>query len=312
MGRFVPGSIFVASLALFVVSWTVARGGSSDALHISQVAPTPRAVSTPPIGHLAEPSLTAERVVFGTEGSYKVALTFDDGPHVVHTARLLRILQRHQVTATFFVNGFWLDPKRDRDGVARKLLLRMHQSGHAIGNHTLNHANLSTLTPEEQTWEIVGNDLLISQIIGQRTKLFRAPYGKMTAHVAQLLSAYDYVHARWSATTEEEQRDPHEIGNALMDWIRKHRGGIVLLHDRLPQSVSGVALFLAELDRLNCSRFSSQLPTFRLVSIESFSRSPSHSATRAALSTAEEVAHRRRLQRVCSTLALRHEQAGNR
>ena len=68
-----------------------------------------------------------------------VALTFDDGPDAEETPRVLDVLKRHGVRATFFVVG-------ERIEAHPELLLRMLSEGHTIGNHTLNHADMTKLT----------------------------------------------------------------------------------------------------------------------------------------------------------------------
>src|SRR5690348_3908301 len=64
--------------------------------------------------------------------SEAVALTFDDGPHPSFTPQILDILARYEVRATFFVIGRFAREHPD-------IIRRMHQQGHAIGNHTLDH-----------------------------------------------------------------------------------------------------------------------------------------------------------------------------
>src|ERR1700722_20424658 len=86
----------------------------------------------------AAPSPTSQ--IFGrtlTAGSnpQEIALTFDDGPNDPYTPRLLDLLARHQVRATFFLMGSFI---RQRPAIARDLL----QAGHLLGNHTVSHPSL--------------------------------------------------------------------------------------------------------------------------------------------------------------------------
>src|SRR5712675_3642425 len=65
-------------------------------------------------------------------GSRQIALTYDDGPNDPHTLRLLEVLWRHNVQATFFTIGRYV---RQRPDIAREVA----RAGHVIGNHTFNH-----------------------------------------------------------------------------------------------------------------------------------------------------------------------------
>ena len=68
----------------------------------------------------------------GMRGSKQIALTFDDGPNDPHTLKLLDVLAKHSVRATFFMIGRYVQQRPD---TARAVA----QAGHIIGNHTFTH-----------------------------------------------------------------------------------------------------------------------------------------------------------------------------
>src|SRR5690349_15990457 len=72
------------------------------------------------------------RTFAGSKGSRQLALTYDDGPNDPHTLRLLDVLAKHDVRATFFLIGQFV---KQRPDIVRELA----QAGHVIGNHTFNH-----------------------------------------------------------------------------------------------------------------------------------------------------------------------------
>ncbi len=104
-------------------------------------------------------------------GTKKVVLTFDDGPHPLHTPRLLNILDDYGVKATFFVLG-----KR-----ARKypdIIKDISRRGHILALHTVNHANSNKLSREDFEREIVKSvDILEGNGWEGPEWYFRFPYG---------------------------------------------------------------------------------------------------------------------------------------
>src|ERR1035437_3288843 len=69
-------------------------------------------------------------------GSRQLALTYDDGPNDPHTLRLLEVLAKHGVQATFFLIGRYV---RQRPQIAREIV----HAGHIVGNHTFTHPLLT-------------------------------------------------------------------------------------------------------------------------------------------------------------------------
>lgn len=107
------------------------------------------------------------------------ALTFDDGIHPEQTPRLLRILRRRRVKATFFILGRTI--AKDTAGRAwrknRKILKRMHREGHSIGSHTFDHSDLTELTPGQLQAQMTMTEAAMHDIAGIRPRLMRAPEG---------------------------------------------------------------------------------------------------------------------------------------
>jgi peptidoglycan/xylan/chitin deacetylase (PgdA/CDA1 family) len=107
-----------------------------------------------------------------TRSGYKssaVALTFDDGPHPVYTAKVMDILEKYGVKGTFFVVG---EKVSDHPEVAREIVRR----GHQIENHTYSHAAISHLDKDMAVAEIESTSNMIELISGQPVQYFRRPY----------------------------------------------------------------------------------------------------------------------------------------
>lgn len=98
-----------------------------------------------------------------------VSLTFDDGPDPVWTPRILSVLERYHVPATFFVIG--------ENGVENGgLLKRIVADGDEIGNHSYTHPNMAEDTKLGMKLELNATQRLVEAWTGRSTRLFRAPY----------------------------------------------------------------------------------------------------------------------------------------
>jgi cellulose synthase/poly-beta-1,6-N-acetylglucosamine synthase-like glycosyltransferase/peptidoglycan/xylan/chitin deacetylase (PgdA/CDA1 family)/spore germination protein YaaH len=98
-----------------------------------------------------------------------IALTFDDGPDPVFTPKILDILKRENVPATFFIIG--------ANGQAYPdLVKRIVNEGHDIGNHSFTHPNMGEIPGRVVELELTATQRLIESLTGRSTHLFRPPY----------------------------------------------------------------------------------------------------------------------------------------
>lgn len=164
------------------------------------------------------------RLVWSVDTDHaRIALTFDDGPDPRFTPRVLDILDRYGVSATFMPMGYNATEHR-------ALMEEVVSAGHEIGSHTWSHRSFVDLTPEETRDEIVRGSAAIADITGAEPTLFRPPKGRMTeagfAHAGDL--GYDVV--LWSVTRGDlDVRDPDVVADHVTSTIGP--GDIVLLHD---------------------------------------------------------------------------------
>lgn len=106
---------------------------------------------------------------YGTKDSTKIVLTFDDGPDPEYTPKILDILSKYHVPATFFVIGINAENNIP-------LVKREFKEGHEIGNHTFTHPNIAKVSQRRAILEMESTRLLIECITGRSTIMFRAPY----------------------------------------------------------------------------------------------------------------------------------------
>jgi peptidoglycan/xylan/chitin deacetylase (PgdA/CDA1 family) len=173
--------------------------------------------------------LGTKRVIWSVDtASPVVALTFDDGPHPELTPRILRILDKRGIRATFNVMGLCAVHHHD---VARRIVAE----GHELGNHTWTHLDLSQQTAPETLRQLRRAKEVIEDIAGARARLFRPPRGELSGVAVRYAAKLDYDVLLWSVA-----RGPAGIGTPaavlshLSGAIRP--GSIVGLHDGLGRS----------------------------------------------------------------------------
>ena len=168
----------------------------------------------PPFGKNVVRLNTDERVV---------ALTFDDGPHPPYTDRLLDVLAKHNVKATFFMIG-------DRIERHPETVYRAIAEGHQIGNHSYSHPLLGFLPPKSVQREIERTDKLLRQIGVTGELVFRAPVLTRFLPVAWVLAKGNRTHIScnvwsWDWTTQ----NPDRITRTVLRKVKP--GSIIVLHD---------------------------------------------------------------------------------
>ena len=100
---------------------------------------------------------------------HKIILTFDDGPSADYTPKILDILEKEKIPATFFIIG--LNAENNIP-----MLNRIYKDGYEIGNHTFTHHNIAKMSSERADLELKSTRVLLECITGRSTVLFRAPF----------------------------------------------------------------------------------------------------------------------------------------
>lgn len=157
-----------------------------------------------------------------------VALTFDDGPNASSTPILLDGLKERKVRATFFLIGENVEKDENE-----KIVKRMYEEGHLIGNHTYTHCNLSKLETGEAKKELEQTDTVIEKITGKQPAFARAPYGELPVDSEQDLSR---MYIGWTVDPLDWMtEDAGAVVKTVVEEINP--GDIILLHDCYPSSV---------------------------------------------------------------------------
>jgi len=152
-----------------------------------------------------------------------VALTFDDGPSLKWTPRILDELKKSGVKATFFMLGEYV--KRYPE-VAK----RVAEEGHEIGNHTYDHHVLIYYKMDELEREIKDTEAIIRNITGKTTILFRPPKAWLTNKEKQKIKEMGYKIILWTLNSKDWVTfDDKYIVKYIVRNVRP--GDIILFHD---------------------------------------------------------------------------------
>jgi len=155
----------------------------------------------------------------------QLALTYDDGPNDPHTLRLLDVLAKHEIHATFFLIGKFV---RQRPDIVR----RISAAGHAFGNHTFTHPNLifagaRRIVTELQDCENALNDAGVGV---NPARIFRPPFGFRRPQVLRSARMRGLTPVMWSVTCYDWKET--NANRIVAHAVRQIRGGdVVLLHD---------------------------------------------------------------------------------
>jgi peptidoglycan-N-acetylglucosamine deacetylase len=159
----------------------------------------------------------------GARGSKHIALTYDDGPNDPHTLRLLDVLAKHSVPATFFMIGRYV---RERPDIARAVA----QAGHVIGNHTFTHPLLIFESEAQTRTQLSDCRAALHDAIGEHSKLFRPPFGGRRPATIRIARELGLQTAMWNVTGYDWNAPPAAVIEKKI--ARQMRGGdVILLHD---------------------------------------------------------------------------------
>jgi len=156
-------------------------------------------------------------------GIKQLALTYDDGPNDPHTLRLLEVLVKHQVRATFFQIGRYV---RQRPDIVRRVV----ESGHVVGNHTFTHPFLALKSAADIRKELTDCRAALHDAIGEHSNLFRPPFGNRRPAVLRIARDLGLEPIMWNVTGYDWNAPP---GAAIEKKVTSQidGGNVILLHD---------------------------------------------------------------------------------
>ena len=155
----------------------------------------------------------------------KVALSFDAAWGNDDTQRILDILKEHDVHVTFFMTGGWVESYPDD-------VKAIYEAGHDLGNHSQNHKNMSQLSDEEKTQELMSVHEKVKELTGVKMQLFRPPYGDYDDAVVLNARENGYYPIQWDV----DSLDWKDYGvDSILNTVLNHKalgnGSIILCHN---------------------------------------------------------------------------------
>ena len=164
-------------------------------------------------------------MALGNKDKKYIYLTFDLGYEAGYTAKILDDLKKNNVKGAFFITAHYVNTASD-------LVKRMIDEGHIVGNHTVNHKSMPSLSDDELTTEVMKLHQVIYEKYNYEMKYMRPPKGEFSERTLSLCEKLGYKTVMWSFAYVDwkENKQPSE-DEAIQKIIPNlHNGEIMLLH----------------------------------------------------------------------------------
>ena len=164
-------------------------------------------------------------LAMGNSESKQIYITFDLGYEAGYTNTILDTLKQNNVKATFFITAHYVNTSAD-------IVKRMIDEGHIVGNHTVNHKSMPSLTEEQLKEELMNLHTAVYDKFNYEMHYMRPPKGEYSERVLSQTVKLGYVPVMWSfayADWDEKAQPSNEEGtNKIINNL--HNGEIMLLH----------------------------------------------------------------------------------
>lgn len=162
--------------------------------------------------------------IYSVEREEKVcSLTFDAAWGNEDTAQLIKILGEHDIQATFFVVGEWVDKYPES-------VKQLSDAGHEVMNHSSTHPHMTELSPDAMIEEVQNCNKKIEKITGKCPTLFRPPYGDYNDSVVSTMRSINMYTIQWDVDSLDWKDPPaSDIVNRVVKNARS--GSIILFHN---------------------------------------------------------------------------------
>ncbi len=192
--------------------------------------------------YVSSASATKKLPIYSVETEKKqVAITFDAAWTNQDTDDLIKILQKHNATATFFIVGDWADKFPES-------VKAFYDAGHTIANHSDTHKAFSKCSREEIKKEIVNCNEKLQKITGEKVTLVRAPSGDYTQESLDVADSLGMYTIQWNCDSLDYTKiSVDEIVNRVINSTQN--GSIILFHNGVENTAEALDIILTRLSQ---------------------------------------------------------------
>ena len=164
-------------------------------------------------------------IAMGNNEEKNIYLTFDLGYEAGYTSKILDALKENNVKGTFFITSHYVNTQPE-------LVKRMIDEGHIVGNHTVNHKSMPSLSDENLKDEVMNLHQALYEKYNYEMKYIRPPKGEYSERTLSLCAKLGYKTVMWSFAyvdwDEKKQPSENDAMNKILSNL--HNGEIMLLH----------------------------------------------------------------------------------
>lgn len=171
----------------------------------------------------------------------KVALTLNCAWNADDIDNILKTLEENKIKLTFFIVGDWADKFPDA-------VKKIADAGHEIANHSNTHPHVNNLSKEENKQEIQSCSNKIEKLTGQKTILYRAPYGEYNNTVIQAAKESSHVPIQWNLDTlDYTGLTGEEMWNRINGKL--NNGSIILMHNGTEHTTDSLDMIIKNIQQ---------------------------------------------------------------
>lgn len=178
-----------------------------------------------------------DAVVYDARSQEKrIYLTFDCGYENGNTAKILDVLKEKEVPAAFFCTLHEIETAPD-------LVARMINEGHIVGNHSVSHADFTTISRTQMAEELMDFDAYMRENFGYSALYFRFPEGRYSLNAVSLANSLGFSCIFWSAAYSDWDTSNQKGANYAFEQVTNqlHPGMILLLHSVSADNAAAMA-----------------------------------------------------------------------
>lgn len=176
------------------------------------------------------------------EAQNRIAITFDDGPNLEYTPKVLALLRQYNAKATFFCIGKHIEAHS-------KLVKQILEEGHVVGNHTYSHSNnFGILSTEKVKAELEQTNTVFENITGLKLRLYRPAFGVTNPNIKRAIQTLQLQPVGWSKRSLDTTNRSQDV---ILKRITKRLkpGDVILLHDTSQKTVDTLEQLLLFLQK---------------------------------------------------------------